>query len=366
MSAPPGSRVLVPISMSGGDHVSSLQFTLQFDSELLTIADEAPLRGDALTDHAVALGRQADRATFVVFSTSLTNLKGGDRDLISVLFEVSATAAVGSTVPLELIEEEGADEQGHFVKIIGAKGSIRIGSEDSWLTEGQNELIFPQVANGSFSGGDISILLVLVNRTQANSIGEVRFFQSDGDPFSVGLRDGRQGSSFQFTIAPGGSTILATDGSGDLSAGYARLSSTVPLGGVLLFTTRDSSGFARAEVGVGTSPVGNRFKVPVLVERSSSTNTGLALANTSAEDTLLTLDLKSSAGDLLEQQTIALNTGEQLPRYVTELFDLLSAAADFEGSVEIHSAEAISAVALRTQGSLLTTFPVIVLPEDRW
>ena len=55
VNALPGSKVVVPITISGGQDVSALQFTLDFDPETQTIADSPPLRGAALVDHAVGV-----------------------------------------------------------------------------------------------------------------------------------------------------------------------------------------------------------------------------------------------------------------------------------------------------------------------
>jgi hypothetical protein len=236
-----------------------------------------------------------------------------------------------------------------------------VGAGENTPSEGQNEIFFPQVANGALSGGKISAFLVLVNRTQATAYGEVSFFKSDGTPFSVTLLNGSHGSSFNFTIEPGGSEFQATDGSGDLSVGYARITSTVPLGGVLVFTTRDSGGFPTAEAGVGASAAAKRFSIPVLLSQEGS-NTGIALANISETDAFISLDLKGLDGIIQEQTTLSLNAGEHLPRFASELFSSLDGLADFEGVIEVSSSVPISAIALKTEGSLLTTFPVVTLP----
>ena len=60
---------------------------------------------------------------------------------------------------------EGSDSDGLFVNVLGVDGSIRISDEGNLPAEGENELIFPQIGNGSFPGGKIAVLMVFVNRT---------------------------------------------------------------------------------------------------------------------------------------------------------------------------------------------------------
>ena len=130
INALPGSNVVVPIRINSDEQVSALQFTLEFDPETLTVAASPPLRGDALVDHAVGVHSE--------------------------------------------------------------EGSVHIGDAENPPAEGENELIFPQIANGSFPGGKIAVLMVFVNRTQAGSSGEISFFTSDGSPFVLKLTDGRE------------------------------------------------------------------------------------------------------------------------------------------------------------------------------
>lgn len=356
-----GSSVLVPIQISGGENASALQFTLQFDADAIAASDESPLRGEALQDHVIAVNRNPGKVTFVIFSGSLSTFEQGEGTLVSLILDITDGLGDGSVIPLSLVDVEGADEEGSFVNVLGVDGELTIGEGNNTPAEGQNGLIFPQIANGTFEGGDIAILLVFVNRTTVTSNGEIRFFKSDGSPFSVTLIDGRQGSDFALTVPAGGSAFLATDGSGDLSAGYARLISTAPLGGTLVFTTRDANNMAIAEAGVGSSSPGNRFSVPILVE-GAATNTGIAAVNFNNSDANFDLILKDSEGVVLAQEMVLLGPGEHLPRFATELFDIFDFGERFEGSIEITSDATFSAVALKTQGSLLTTFPVIPLP----
>ena len=359
VNALPGSNVVVPIRISSDEEVSALRFTLEFDPEALTVAESPPLRGDALVDHAVGVNSEEGSVTFVIFSGSLAPLEETGV-LLSVIFEVSESVRDGATVDLPLDAVEGSDSDGLFVSVLGVDGSVHIGDAENPPGEGENELIFPQIGNGSFPGGKIAVLMVFVNRTQAGSSGEISFFKSDGSPFVVKLTDGREDSRFSFTVAPGESVFLETDGSGDVAAGYARLISTAPLGGTLVFTTSDDGDTVLAEAGVGASPVAQHFSIPILFEKGGA-NTGIALANVVTEQAEITLVLRASSGEELARDTIFLEAGEHLPRFADQFFDTLEGMDEFQGSIEVWSSEGLSAIAIKTQGLLLTTFPVVVL-----
>ncbi|HUV13686.1 MAG TPA: cohesin domain-containing protein [Acidobacteriota bacterium] len=361
VNAPPGSKVMVPISIRGGESASAIQFTVNFEPAFLSLAEAQPLRGSSLVDHAVGFNHNEGSLTFVIFSGSLSTFAPGNGSLASVILEVSNGAANGVTLPLSVTDAEGADADGFSVTVIGSDGSIGIGGENNLPVEGENELIFPQVANGSYPGGSFTADLVFVNRIDTTSTGEIRFYKSDGTPFVLSLTDGRRDSGFGFTLPPGGSAFLATDGNGDLSPGYARLSSTAPLGGTLLITSRDAGGAVLSEAGVGASPAARHFSVPIIFERGIS-NTGIAFANASQETSAVMLVLKDFSGDELASRSISLAPGEHRARFADELFDALDTYDEFQGSIETQSSVALSAIALKLQGALLTTFPIVVLP----
>ncbi len=48
-------------------------------------------------------------------------------------------------------------------------------------------------------------------------------------------------------------------------------------------------------------------------------------------------------------------------RYVTDLFEILKSVDSFQGLVEASASEALSAVAVKEHGAMLTTFPVVKL-----
>ncbi len=155
---------------------------------------------------------------------------------------------------------------------------------------------------------------------------------------------------------------METDASGALGIGYAEIRATAPIGGTLLFSSRNSAGTTTAETGVGASLLLTHFKVPILVEPGLS-NTGIAFANTSRTSIQLTLTLHRPDGQIIGSRSLNLSPGEHVPRFASEFFSEIPAQQAFNGFIQVVASEAVAAIALKQSGALLTTFPVV--PEWR-
>ena len=359
VNATAGSQVIVPVLISEGRDITAIQFTVGFQTQVLSIAESGVLTGDALRDHSIGSSQEDGTLIVVIFSGSLESLRPGAGSVIRLLFDVADGAVGGSTTMVTLSDVQVSNDDGNAVPVTARGGSVTISEEANLPGEGENELLFAQVANGAFPGGSFGVILIFVNRTGAPSTGEIRFFKSDATPFVLALTDGQMDSVFTFTVAPGGSVFLQTDGSGDLSAGYARLSATAPLGGTVLFASRDAGGNILTEAGVGASPLTDHFSVPVLFEAGTA-NTGIALVNVLKEGVEVTLVLKDEDGAEVARTVLNLGAGEHLPQFANEFFDVLNERADFRGSIDVWASAAVAAIALKQQGALLTTFPIIV------
>lgn len=359
VKAPPGSKVLIPVTLSEGKDVAGLQFTLGFDSALVSVPEgKVPVRGDLLTDHSISTSGQAGQLAVTVLSGSLARLKGGSGQVAGVILQVAATAARGTATAVRLLSAQASDTQGNSIPLGVRNGSILITDDLDLPSEGANELLFPQIVNGSAPGVTFTTTLIFANRTGATTTAEARFFKSDGSPLEIRLTDNRIGSRFTFTLKEGASVFLKTDGSGALSAGYARIWATAPLGGTILFTQLDGGKQTVAEAGVGASPLGSRFVIPLLYERGAA-DTGIAFANIARQSIDLELRLRDVTGAEVESQKITLAAGRHRPQFASEYFNSLSARPDFVGSIEVIATAPLTAVALKVRGGLITTFPVI-------
>ena len=141
----------------------------------------------------------------MIFSGSLASMTPGPGSVVSIVFEVAADAALGSSTTLEPSEIQASDTNGSAVPMVSNEGVVTISDSGNTPIEGENRLIFSQVANGTFEGGSFVVTLIFVNRTAAASNGRVSLFKSDGTPFVVTLTDGTSDSSFEFTVPAGGS-----------------------------------------------------------------------------------------------------------------------------------------------------------------
>ncbi len=358
INASPGSRILVPVLISQGQDITAIQFVLSYDPAVLSVPEqEAVLPGDSLVDHTVGSSSEEALVRAVIFSGSLTELKAGPGSLIMVVFQVASDAPAGGSTLIDALEIQASDTDGQAIPVSGIAGEVTLNEEANSPQDGENQLVFPQIANGTFGGGHFQVTLIFVNRTDIASSGRIRLFKSDGTALSVSLIDASFGSIFEFTVPANGSVFLQTDGSGALAAGYAVLDATVPLGGTLLFSLVDPAGNVVTEAGVGGSPIGERFSIPILTAAGS--DTGIAFANITSSVVEVTLILRDEAGVELERSMLELLPGEHLPRFATELFEELAAGELFQGAVEMIGSGPISAVALKQHGILLTTFPVL-------
>lgn len=362
MNAPPGTQVAVPVTISEGAGITALQFKLLYDPVLLEIGGEGGiLRGGALTDHTLGSHREGGQLSFIIFSGSLKPLKTGPGTLFQLVIHVNSEALADSATSLSLLKVQASDAQGNAIDVAGQDGSITFSSTANVPLEGENQLLFPQFANGQFQGGTFGVLLVLVNRTGAAASGRVDFVKSTGESFVVTLEDGRTDSQFAFEIPAGGSVFMATDGLGPLNTGYAKISATAPIGGTLLFKMGDPGGKTLTEAGVGSSLASREFSIPVLYEAPGS-DTGIAFANPFDEDVELVLILKDISGSTVgEPQTVELPARQHKPQFATQFFPILKERDSFQGSIEVQASADVSVIALKQEGLLLTTFPAVIM-----
>lgn len=360
VNASANSIVVVPVILTQADPlVSALQFTLTFPAGSLSVADDpAVFASTADSDHSVLSDSSAGEVSVVIFSSGLQTLASGSRPVAHVVLEVGGGGA-GTEIAVDIASAEASGPTGTAIPLVTEGGVVTISSDPNSALPGANRQIFPQIANGTFPGGVFSVSLVFVNRTGVEAEARISFFKSDANPFELSLASGDSGTSFEFTVPASGSAFLSTDGTGDLATGYAILDSNVPLGGSLVFSW-DSGTAILTEAGVGASPVGTTFSIPLLFDPGVA-NTGLALANFGAGAADVGFVLKDPSGGQVATDERSFGAGTHVSIFGNELFPTLSSGGVFEGSIEITSSVAISVITLKQLGSgLLTTLPVVV------
>lgn len=354
-----GASAVVPVVISEGKDIAALQFAISFDPGLITpVSDDAVLPGSAVADHGIGVRRDAARLNIVVYSSSLSGMRPGSAAVVQVVFRVAAGAPTGASSPITLSAVQASDIEGNAVTVTPKDGRLTVSSAVQESLPGANDLVFPHVVNGSFPGGSFATSLLFVSRTGTAAGASIRFFKSDGSALAVRLIDGRSGSEFPAELREGGSVFLQTDGTGELSAGYVRVSASGPLGGTVLFGQSEATGRVVTETAVGTSPSLTRVAVPVLFTAGEA-NTGIAFANPSSQSADILLFLRETTGALVAIRSVTLEPGRHLAKFATEYFEQIGGRPSFQGTIEARASVPVFAVALKQQGALLTTFPVI-------
>jgi len=207
---------------------------------------------------------------------------------------------------------------------------------------GRPTLIFPQIADG----GGIRSELLLTNPGSQEDSGTIEFKDGDGQAMELVI-DGTPQASVDYTIRPAGSFELRTDGSGIVKAGYAIVSSEMPNSAIQGTIVYNLNGF---EVSVASVDPSNSFHV--FVDRGLEQNSGVAFANISAEDAVISAVLFDDSGAVHGDVTLDLPSASQLPRFIDQLFG--DVPEIFKGSLHVYSQNEFTFLGLRQRinGSL--------------
>src|SRR5439155_2756739 len=132
-------------------------------------------------------------------------------------------------------------------------------------------------------------------------------------------------------------------------------------GGSLIFSYTRSN-IRVSQAGVPVSITGNAFRL--YVEASDTTQSGIAIMNTSADSASVRLELMDLSGASLAGTTITLAANAQLAGFLTEIPGLQSLSLPIQGSLRITSASPIAVLVLRSRSNergefLITTTPPI-------
>ncbi len=203
----------------------------------------------------------------------------------------------------------------------------------------QSTLVFPQVVEGP---GASSVLL-LINAGTMEDTGQIEFFSSAGQPLELTVEGTRQ-ASIPYTIAAGGFTVVEASGGESLSSGYALVRSSIEesrLAGTLrILLGDDATVFLDAPA---------RRDHLVFVEQTESVRTGLAIVNRASEESTLLLEALNDQGEVVAQQTLPMDAGHQLARFVDQLFTGLSQS--FQGVLRASSGQLFSLMGVSQDAS---------------
>ena len=211
-------------------------------------------------------------------------------------------------------------------------------------------VLFPHFA----AGGGWSTEVILVNPTRVPIAGTLEFRGPDAAPLAVTLADGRMESSFPYAIAAGSARRLTlANPSGGTVSGSVRAtpaSNTASPSGLLVYSFA-ADGKTVSVAGVPAMRASTAFRVPIAAAgmpgRPGSLRTGLAIANATAEETGVSLEITRPDGSLVPPLgSLTLPPGGQTARMLDRIISL---PEDFSSGLLRMSASdgAVSVVALR-------------------
>jgi hypothetical protein len=206
-------------------------------------------------------------------------------------------------------------------------------------------LVFPQIADG----GGITSEIILTNSGGTEDNGIILIKAPSGAPLPLSIGDTTR-STVPYKLEPGGAVKIQTDGKG----------STAKSGYVLVET---SGGQAQISGSIIYSFVGFEVSVPnsspadeshLLVEKTDSANSGVAIANLTAEKQSVEVFVLNDTGGLVDEAEIELEGGQQKSQFITQIFDELGETV--LGSFHARSDGAFAILGLRQKktGSLST------------
>ncbi|MFQ5740956.1 MAG: hypothetical protein ACE5JX_18295 [Acidobacteriota bacterium] len=198
-----------------------------------------------------------------------------------------------------------------------------------------SQLVFTQLA----AGGDIQSEIILLNPADKLDTGTITFRGQNGQPLVIPV-DGVAQSTISYSIPAGGVVRIQTDKGGPVQVGYAQVLPDSPdsrINGNIVYNLR---GF---EVSVPNSPLSTQYHV--FVELNASADSGIALANPGARAISISTQLLDSDGKQMAQKPIDLAAGQQMARFLNEIYDNLGPSVT--ATLQLESSDEFSLLGLR-------------------
>jgi len=221
---------------------------------------------------------------------------------------------------------------------------------------------FPQVADGLTGSGRFQTTLVFVN-TGADTEVQVDFFDDTGQAMPVAVGSDSPSATVSFPLKRGASFSAQTAGTGPLQAGYAKVTSSLGVGGTAVYTYSEG-GIAMYEAGVPGTTGLSEAKL-FLDCLDASRDTGLAIVNLGTRDAIAKIALYDKSGrwiatKYLTELVLAFGPGYHLARYAREIFPEIEQQSIGEGVLEIASDQPLAAITVRQRDDYTKPFPLDV------
>lgn len=231
--------------------------------------------------------------------------------------------------------------------------------------------VFPQVADGPTGNVFFYSNFLLNNVMSSDNTVTIQFFHSNGTPWVIDLRSNDRPevtshtSSATFVLHSAETANLYTGGVDPLTAGWAKVTSTLPLEVSEVFDVARAPLIVTSESGVLPGPLATQFSFEANVSSNEfgaplSINTGFAIANPSAATATVTGTLLNRTGtqvsktgneSVIAPKTITIPPNGQNVQFLSQLFNDFTFPPIFHGTVRFSSNVNVGIVALRDVNS---------------
>ena len=231
--------------------------------------------------------------------------------------------------------------------VVACRGSFEL-VESTTVPPPQTEdqiYYFPHLAVGA--GWQTTI--TYINHSPEEVTCQTEFISDQGGPLMVSFADRGAVPSRTDVLLPGGSVHQETDVelSAPLAPGWARASCSGPVKASLLFRLHNSEGTPTAEAGVNATTVPATRFVTFAEQGEGKLGTGVAYANPSPTEALVTFTARDADGRMLSSFNQELPAGGHGAQNMAPLFGLSS----FTGSLEITSTVPIVTLSLNFEAA---------------
>ena len=204
---------------------------------------------------------------------------------------------------------------------------------------------FPHLAVGA--GWQTTITYINYSSEEVSC--QTEFLSDQGTPLMVSFAGLGAVPNRTDVLPPGGSVHQETNVelSAPLVPGWARATCSGPVKASLLFRLHSSEGVPVAEAGVNAATVAATRFVTFAEQGEGQFGTGVAYANPSDTEAMLTFTVKDADGEVLASVNQELSAGGHGAQNMEGLFDL----ASFTGSLDVTSTEPIVTLSLNFEAA---------------
>ncbi len=247
-----------------------------------------------------------------------------------------------------------------FLPILG----LLLLTAQATLADNPTIVYFADFAHGG-TDSPFATTFQLFNPSPTDAPTTISFFQDDGTPFNVGLKDVVSGNVlsptspgvFNVTVPARGLAVLITNGSLPLQSGWVMVTSTgSSLNGNAFFEQTDSLGNILAQVSVPSSNFLGTFTG--LLEKSATVDTGVALANPSPTSSItVTIQATASDGTVLGSNQVTLGPQQHFAKFIEQIAGFESLGNTL-GTLAFSSSGNVLALLLRQDHQQLSWVPL--------